>query len=885
MLVGALASGVPWLPGAHAQSQTRGQTAAGESEPAAGPDDRTGGEADRIEKRIEWFYSSRRAGTSSDVEMAARWRDAVALTRQAILVQRARRGKLGVDTGDDVWVSKGPSPSGFAGWTFGDISGRVSALAADWPGGILYVGTASGGVWKSTDDGASWTSIFDQAGTMTIGAVTVDPNDPATLWVGTGENNQGCESYFGLGLLRSTDGGSTWEQRNGTGAATLENLATFASVDVDPRDSNKLVTGGRIRGCGSGGANGALFTSDDAGATWTKRLDNLQIHEIQRDPTIPDTLWAATQQGVYKSLDNGLTWSLQDRGQFPSSNTGRTELAIAPGDGNTVYVLFESQGLWVTTNGGQKWAQKSIGGQACDGQCSYNMVLRVDPTDPDIVVRGTVHVFRSTDGGQFWADLSNNWGSAQKVHQDTHVLLFDPGHPGTFYVGSDGGLWKTSDNGATFGNKNGNLNVTQFYAVGVHPTDPDTICGGAQDNSSLARNTASDRWELQWATGDGFVCQFDSVDPNYAYVTSYPNGGFPSVYRSTTGPFGSFFEVTNSGHGFLSGRANWVTPYLLDPQSPNVIYLGTERMYRSIDHGSSWTPIGPVNLTGPAGTIQALGINPTTPAVLFAGTTNGRVWRTLDGGDNWSEITSGLPSRTINDVAADPENPDRAFAVVGGFGTAHVWEWTAAGGWVPRDVGLPDVPANTVLMRSSRNIFVGTDVGMFRSIDHGATFEPYMEGLPQGLVVTDLRYDAALDMLTAGTYGRGAWQVTVGSVGAGVPPGTVPVTAQFELLPGGDVQATWEDACNSGVLPGQSYSVQSGDLDQLQAFGTYSHAPVGGDCARVSPSVFTPGPGNEYYVVVPNHDGREGGAGLDSAGVARPQTSLTCGPREADLCS
>jgi hypothetical protein len=885
MLVGALASGVPWLPGAHAQGQTRGQTAAGESEPAAGPDDRTGGEADRIEKRIEWFYSSRRAGTSSDVEMAARWRDAVALTRQAILVQRARRGKLGVDTGDDVWVSKGPSPSGFAGWTFGDISGRVSALAADWPGGILYVGTASGGVWKSTDDGASWTSIFDQAGTMTIGAVTVDPNDPATLWVGTGENNQGCESYFGLGLLRSTDGGSTWEQRNGTGAATLENLATFASVDVDPRDSNKLVTGGRIRGCGSGGVNGALFTSDDAGATWTKRLDNLQIHEIQRDPTIPDTLWAATQQGVYKSLDNGLTWSLQDRGQFPSSNTGRTELAIAPGDGNTVYVLFESQGLWVTTNGGQKWAQKSIGGQACDGQCSYNMVLRVDPTDPDIVVRGTVHVFRSTDGGQFWADLSNNWGSAQKVHQDTHVLLFDPGHPGTFYVGSDGGLWKTSDNGATFGNKNGNLNVTQFYAVGVHPTDPDTICGGAQDNSSLARNTASDRWELQWATGDGFVCQFDSVDPNYAYVTSYPNGGFPSVYRSTTGPFGSFFEVTNSGHGFLSGRANWVTPYLLDPQSPNVIYLGTERMYRSIDHGSSWTPIGPVNLTGPAGTIQALGINPTTPAVLFAGTTNGRVWRTLDGGDNWSEITSGLPSRTINDVAADPENPDRAFAVVGGFGTAHVWEWTAAGGWVPRDVGLPDVPANTVLMRSSRNIFVGTDVGMFRSIDHGATFEPYMEGLPQGLVVTDLRYDAALDMLTAGTYGRGAWQVTVGSVGAGVPPGTVPVTAQFELLPGGDVQATWEDACNSGVLPGQSYSVQSGDLDQLQAFGTYSHAPVGGDCARVSPSVFTPGPGNEYYVVVPNHDGREGGAGLDSAGVARPQTSLTCGPREADLCS
>ncbi len=848
------------------------------------PDDRTGGEGDRVQRRTEWFYDSRRAGTLSGVEMAARWRAAVAETRAAIELQRLRRLDMPEST-HDTWISKGPSPSGFGGWTFGDISGRVAALAADWGGGILYVGTASGGLWKSVDDGASWTSIFDQAGTMTIGAVTVDPNDPSTLWVGTGENNQGCESYFGLGLMRSTDGGATWELRNGSGANTLDDLASFVSIDIDPRDSNRLVTGGRIRGCADGSAQaGAIYTSDDAGLTWTNRLDNVSIYEIQRDPQVFDTLWAATSDGIYRSTDNAVSWTLQTKSQLPNIGVGRTELAIAPGNGNVVYALFQSAGFWRTRNGGKKWTAMSYGNQACDGQCSYNMVVRVDPTDADVVVRGTVHVFRSVNGGGNWTDLSNNWGSAQKVHQDTHVLLFDPDNPGTFYVGSDGGLWKTTDNGTTFVNKNGNLNVTQFYAVGVHPTDPDTICGGAQDNSSLARNTASDRWELQVATGDGFVCQFNPADPSYAYATSYPSGGRPSIYRSTGGVFGSFSRITNAGSGIESGRANWVTPYLLDPVSPSVLYVGTERVYRSLDHGTSWAPVGPADLTGGFGNIKALAINRNSPAVLFAGTTDGKVWRSSDGGDTWADITAGLPSREINDVAADPFDSDRGFAVVGGFGTAHVWEWTASGGWTPRDTGLPDVPTNTVLLRNSQNVFVGNDVGLFRSIDGGATFEPYMDGLPQGLVVTDLRYNETLDMLTAGTYGRGAWQVTVGSIGGGTPPGVVPGTTLFTLLPGGEVQADWPDACNSGALPGQAYSIQAGDLDQLHGAGVYTHAPLDGDCARTSPAVFTPGPGNEYYLVVPNDGGREGGAGDDSTGTPRPQISAACGNREVDAC-
>jgi hypothetical protein len=391
------------------------------------------------------------------------------------------------------------------------------------------------------------------------------------------------------------------------------------------------------------------------------------------------------------------------------------------------------------------------------------MVLRVHNTDPDIVFRGTIHVFRSEDGGASWSDLSNNWGSSQKVHQDTHELLMDPSDADTFYVGCDGGVWKSEDGGSSFINLNGNLNTIQFYAVGTDANDTEVICGGAQDNSSLAR-TNSDVWDLQQVTGDGFVCHVNPQNPSYAYITSYP-GSYPSIYRSTSGVLGSFGVVTGSGSGISSGdRINWVTPYLLDPSSPNILYVGTHRVYRSTNHGSSWTQVGPDDLTGGSGSLLSLEINRNFPYVLYSGSASGRVWRTANSGTDWTDITAGLPSRSINDIGADPSDPDRTFAVVGGFNTAHLWEWTSASGWVARGAGLPNVPANSVVLTSGSELFVGTDTGVFRSVDGGVSFTPFMAGLPEGTVVTDLKYDQPANLLTAGTYGRGAWQVEIGAI-------------------------------------------------------------------------------------------------------------------------
>ncbi len=1180
-------------------------------------DDRTLGEEEQIQKRLEWFYSTRTAGTTSGEERAALRLEAVKQTRGAIERQRRSGREL------NIWVAKGPSPSTFGGWTFGNVSGRISSIAADWDGNALYLATASGGLWKSTNDGLSWTQLFDSAGTMTIGTVAVDPNDPDVIWAGTGENQMSCESYFGVGLMRSADGGATWEARNGSGGNDLEELASFANVIIDPRDSSHIITGGRIRGCASGSSyTGGLYTSDDGGLNWTKRL-SVEIYEIAQDPSVLDVFWAATSDGIYKSTDNGLTWTQQTASGLPHNGVGRCELAIAPSDSNIVYALFASgPAFWRTTDGGANWTQMTSGSNACDGQCWYNMVLRVHRTNPSIVYRGTIRIWKSTNGGSTWADLSNGWGSSQKVHQDTHHLLMHPTAPETFYVGGDGGIWKSTNGGTSFTNLNGNLNITQFYAVGVDAGDPEFICGGAQDNSSLAR-TGSDVWDLQQVTGDGFVCHIDPQNPNYAYITSYPSGGYPRVSRSSTGVLGSFYGITGSGSGINpDDRINWVTPYVLDPVTPTTLYLGTHRVYRSDDRGSSWTQVGPGDLTGGSGSLLSLEINRTYPDHVYSGSASGRVWRSVNGGTDWSDITSGLPGRSINDIAADPTKTDRAFAVVGGFNTEHLWEWTAADGWTAAGAGLPNVPANSVLVLSALDVIVGNDVGVFRSADGGQTFQPFMAGLPEGVVVTDLKYNQDQNILTAGTYGRGAWQVEIGAVGpillfdsierpplelagdgdgniepgetwgvrvllrnaggdpalgvearvatensgviffesdqttfgdipsgetagsievvpftvdgsftcgdeiffdildltttnppythadrtsafsltvlddfgppvtsvqldedfdpnppsgwhseavsqgvspcltfpyfdewqiiskdaehgdsyhcgngpgdhygvrdyswlyyggrdsqggagidvpadgtaagmtlvhwydtifggdgckvlidpddngqdvyvtlepdGGYPgtlktgycnamegsqaftgssggwitttfdlsqyigrriwlafafasdrllaagegwyidqvkveslvlgeplcdvtlwPGSVPPTVIFDLVAPDSIEANWDESCNAGTVPGQSYSIQAGDLDLLQSTGTYTHAPVGDLCDRTSPSSFSPGTGNEYYLLIPTAGGHQGGGGVDSEGVSRPAGSAVCGPQRAAQC-
>lgn len=753
------------------------------------------GEEEQIERRREWFLSSRRHGVGGVEEMAALRAKAVREVAASLAAQRDAR-RLGLAAQDNYWVAVGPAPSRFGGWAFGDVAGRITGIARD-SAGRIYISSAAGGVWKTDNDGLSWVNVFENSGTQPTGAVAVDPNDDSVLWVGTGDFVTGCEGYFGIGLLRSTDGGATWESRNGSGASTLEDLSSFSSVVVDPRNSSHVVVGGTLRGCTSGQSlNGGLYTTFDGGLTWSKRIADTPVHEVAQDPTNRDVYWAATSQGVFKSTDNGQNWVKQTASGLPSSGTGRTELAIAPSNGNVVYVLFESSGFWRTTNGGSSWTQMSMPGQSCDGQCWYNMTLAVHRTNPDIVYRGTILIFKTVDGGAHWTQLTNGWGGSQQVHQDTHALLVDPSIPDKFYVGGDGGMWKSSNGGSTFVNMNGGLGLFLFYAVDSQENDPAVVCGGAQDNSSLVRTTG-DVWDLQAVTGDGFVCAIDPQNPNYSYITSYP-GSYPSVSRSTNGVLGSYSGITGAGSGISSGdRINWVTPYTLDPNAPATLLLGTHRVYRSTDHGSHWDPVGPADMTA-GGVLNVVEFNRSDSRIVYAGSGDGKIWRSSDNGVNWTDISAGIASGLpVNDVAGDPEDPDRALSAVGGFNHAHLLEWTAARGtWVELGGGLPNVPANTVLMKTGSEVYVGTDVGVFKSVDGGATFAPFMNGLPQGLVVTDLKYSRTTSVLTAGTYGRGAYQVSV------TPPGPI-VMYDSIVLPMTEIDGDGD----SNVEPGETWRV------------------------------------------------------------------------------
>ncbi len=712
-----------------------------------------------IKKRLEWFYSSRRAG--ADGHMAARREAAAEMLRWEMQQQETASMAS--------WVPVGPFSSNYSNWRFGKVSGRIAALAKDFNNNILYLGSASGGLWKSTDDGVSWKSIFDTAGTQTVGAIAIDPKNSQTLWIGTGENVMWCERYFGIGLMKTTDGGATWEKRNGSTSTTLSDLSTFASVIVDPRNSNRLIVGGQYGDCNHGKEwqGGGIYTSDDAGATWNARLSDAYVTKIVQDPIDPNILWAGiAYAGVYKSSDNGNSWQLQTAVPV---GYGRIEVAVAPSNGYYVYALYENVNgqpeFWRTTNGGTSWAKMTSGNKACDGQCWYDMVVKVHPADPNIVFRGTIELYKSANGGKTWKTLTGHWGATQKVHQDTHALLLDPSNGNTMYIGCDGGIWKTANGGVSFTNLNSNVSATQFYDIGIHPTDNGIIVGGSQDNASLYRS-GSDRWDLLEPTGDGFISFFNPAKPTTVYTASYPwdwGGKWPSVLCSIHGLGGPFGWMTGQGSGITpDDRIAWVTPYALDPQNPWVLYLGTHRMYRSTDDAVKWNRVGPSDMTGGGeyDTVTTVNPAPVGGKYVYAGTSDSRIWRSSDSGANWAQISTGLPAgRYINDISPDPTNPSKALCVLGGFGTSHLYENKGSGAWVARGRGLPDVPTNTVLMIDAKTVYVGTDVGVFKSTNRGVSFMPFNTGMPLGLVIMDIEYNTTTKTMTAGTYGRGAWQI------------------------------------------------------------------------------------------------------------------------------
>ncbi|MCP3141563.1 PKD domain-containing protein [Pyxidicoccus xibeiensis] len=781
-------------------------------ESRGGPRDETR----EIEERKRWFIESRGLDKVRANPRAERAR-AVNELRQ---MRGARERTLSL--AGEVWTSMGPSAMNMGSWTMGRVSGRVNAVVPHpTDENTVYFGAAAGGVWKTTNAGASWTPMFDAVGTLPIGAIHVEAAAPNNVWVGTGDKNGGgCAGYFGQGVFLSTDAGTTWSARNGSGASAMP-LSIVNAVALQPTNANVVLAGGAGSCTGSSSPTSpGVFRSTDRGATWTRVL-NFNVEDIVFAPGSATAYASVPGQGVFKSTDGGATWANSSSGLTPSGS--RMRLAMAPSDALVLYVLQGGQ-VYRSMDGAATWSLRTS--SACEGQCTYNQAISVHPTDVNQVLVGTIRPARSADGGTTFTFLTTTWGSGQMVHQDVHVVLYSRTNGSRFWIGSDGGLWRTDNGGTSFANMNSNLNVTQFYDLAVHPNNADTVFGGAQDNSS-SRRTTSPVWDLTFVSGDGFMNAVDATNTNYVFQTSYPSSNLPSIYRSTTGGAPNSFSKLPTTGITASSNFPWVTPMVV---ASNRIFVAGDTVYRGTTSASpmTWAAIS-ANLGARVSVLTPMLTGTTIP--MYAGTSSGAIHSTVDAAAAsvaWTNVTGNYPGGTVSDVAMTPGNRLRVFVTRAAFGGNKLFRSTTGGTtWTAVGAGLPNVPANSVAIDplDTNRVFVGTDVGVYESTDGGDTFVAFSAGLPLGLVVTDLEVDDVPHVLVAGTYGRGAWKVNL----TGGPANQAPV-ANFNFTSSG-LTATFSDTSTDpdGTIASRTWafgdgttSSATGPSKTYAAAGTYA---------------------------------------------------------------
>lgn len=627
----------------------------------------------------------------------------------------------------------------------------------------MYVGTASGGVWRSNDKGITWTPLTDRECMLTTGAMTLDPVDPNIVYAATGEGNGGLN---GCGVLRSGDGGASWV----TGASGLRSSngasGAFYSLIVDPAtagSASSSVVIGAIRF-----SNAGIVRSVNSGASWTVVLNTGPVTNIVAHPVKAGTYYAgnaastsAAARGVYRSTDVGQTWSqLPPFPGIDANAVGRMEVAVSKATPGTVWALVSDRvsggfvGLFKFDEATSAWTQLAAAGitnTVFGGQGIYDLVLAVDPVDPRRIYVAGVRAFRSLDGGATFQPM------AQAVHVDWHVIAFDPNDPTVLWAGTDGGVYISTDGGDSWSSRSAGLSITQFYpGVSVNPQGS-RISGGSQDNGTHVFS-GTPFWDA-FLGGDGGYTAINYANPDVHWVeTQWSVGGAVNVFRQD-----AVSSQRRSTGISSSDRAQFIPPLVMDPVNPAKLYFGTFRLYQTINEGVSWAPLGG-DLSAGTGTITSISVSPADTMTIYVGTSDGRALVSRDGGVTFTAAT-GLPTRTVTRVTAHPTDPLRALITVSGFGTSHVFETTNAFASVVHDINgnLTDAPANVAIyMPSLGAIVAGTDVGVFQSVDNGITWTAGPSGMPN-VIIYDLVYQPAAGLLVAGTYGRGMFAYDVGA--------------------------------------------------------------------------------------------------------------------------
>ena len=636
------------------------------------------------------------------------------------------------------WVSLGPTPGAY--FNYGNISSRIVSGTFDPSNpNIIYIGPANGGVWKSSDAGITWIPLTDQQVSLSMGAIEIDPTNTSIIYAGTGEATYSGASYYGRGLLKSTDGGTTWTNiTSGLPASTY-----FSRLKVRPSNSSQLL---------AALGNSGLYRSTNSGTSWTQILTG-RIDDVVFTSS-GDTVFAVGgSNGLRRSIDGGATFAAFGSGLVTGTRT-HFDLCLTNPAYMYAAVYSSTVNLYKSTDNGANWSQLTTTSefQGQGGQAWYDLYVRVNPKNPNKVYVGVIDVFRSTDGTNF-SNITNGYAGGS-VHVDQHYLFFHPTIENTFFVCNDGGIWKTTNNGDAFSNYNQNLTLTQFYRITASPFQSSRILGGTQDNGTQQTYST-----LNWAAafgGDGGEVCFNPFNANYILGESQ-NGG---LVRTTNG--GSNWQ--NATTGINTGESvAWVAPILAHPVTSGTFYVARQRVYRSTDNGGSWTAISAnVNNTS---AVREMAISKSDPTIMFA-TSSTQVFKSTDAGLTWTNVTSGLPSRTITSVSIYPTDPNQVFLTFSGFGTNKVYKSSNGGSsWISISGNLPDSPVNDLFVYSGNTgnpntFFVATDIGIFVTENDGVNWVEISTDMPN-TVVMHLDYSPGNQMLRAGTHGRGVYEAFV----------------------------------------------------------------------------------------------------------------------------
>jgi len=700
--------------------------------------------------------------------------------RQKAIAQRLESTRY--KSGQEDWELVGPY----------NVGGRISDVEMHHTDTeTIYVAAASGGVFKSPDRGVSWEQIFENPYTQSTGDMAIAKTDKNVIYLGTGEPNigQGSLTYDGYGVFKSTDAGATWSPSG------LENAGGIGRVEVDPTNADRVFVA----------ASGNVFTTnpdrgvyrtEDGGVTWENVLfisDSTGCIDLCIDPSNPDIIYAAFWEryryhdrrayggpntGLWKSIDGGENWTELTTG-LPSGSMGRIGIDISQSEPNVLYASYANtdgsfNDVYKTTDGGDSWTDLNSGINASQYSWWFSKV-NVHPNDSRVLWISDFYMYRSTNGG-------GSFDRVNGLHVDQHGVYAHPAEDQLVIIGNDGGVY-ISENGTNTNEFVTRLPITQFYTCEVDYRFPERRYGGTQDNGTV-RTMSGDGYDWHRIYGgDGFIARVDPTDSRYVYAASQ-RGGFG---RSTNGGLG--FSGAKPAGG---DRYNWKTPYVLDPNTPSTLYLGSHRVYKSTNRANTWTRISNDLTNGQQdwnyGTITTVAVSKINPDILFAGTDDGNVWVTTNQGINkdWTKVSENLPNRWVTSVLTDPFDENTAYVTYSGIRykdyVPHIFKTTDLGQtWEDISSNMPDIPVNnlTVDPDNKGTFYVATDNGVYVSYNTGESWDVLGNGLPT-VPVLDLNLHTPTRSLLAATFGRSMYLINVKeSAGVDLPIGEEPKLSAY----------------------------------------------------------------------------------------------------------